>query len=289
MYNEVAMSELPQPAGQVEVQRWLGRCMLRLQQYEHLMKVLLAHHELAGPVESLKAQQTANITKVSDKTLGTLVKSLFESYAVPHGFERELLPEDKTPTDRISMAMSYRISMPPERLAEVRASVEKLVEMRNDLVHHFIERFDLWSDVGCHAALHHLQSCYERIDGHHTELLAWAKSMDEATAHMASFFQTDSFRDMFLHGIAPDGTFEWQASGIVRVLREAAQKHSESGWTRLDRAREWLHTNHPDQNPAKYGCRTWPQVLTESKLFDLVYRPAEDGRKVGWYRERLSK
>ncbi|MEZ5663954.1 MAG: hypothetical protein R3E94_10580 [Burkholderiaceae bacterium] len=31
----------------------------------------------------------------SDKTLGALVKSLFESCAVPDGFERELLPEDK--------------------------------------------------------------------------------------------------------------------------------------------------------------------------------------------------
>jgi hypothetical protein len=288
MDNEAAMTA-PRPAGQLEIQRWLGLCLLRLQQYERLIKVLLAHHELAGPVDSLEAQRTANIAKVSDKTLGTLVKSLFESYAVPHGFERELLPENKIPSDRISMAMSYRMNMAPERLAEVRASVEELVQMRNELVHHFIERFDLWSEVGCHAALSHLQSCYERIDSHHTELLGWTKSMAEAKAHMASIFQTDSFRDMLLNGIAPDGTVEWQSSGIVRVLRAAAQTQSEGGWTRLDKARDWLEANHPEQKPAKYGCRTWPQVLTESKLFDLVYRPGEDGKRQGWYRERLSK
>lgn len=57
--------------------------------------------------------------KASDKTLGTLVKWLFDSYAVPDGFERELLPEDKVPTDRISMAISDRMTMAPERLAEV--------------------------------------------------------------------------------------------------------------------------------------------------------------------------
>ena len=93
--------------------------MLRLQQYERLMKTLLAHHELAGPADTLEAQRAANLEKVSDKTLGTLVKSLFERYAVPDEFERELLPEDKVPTDRISMAISYRTTMARERLAEV--------------------------------------------------------------------------------------------------------------------------------------------------------------------------
>jgi len=105
------MTDQPRPQGQLDVQRWLGRCMLRLQQYERLMKTLLAHHELAGPADTLEAQRAANLEKVSDKTLGTLVKSLFESYAVPDGFERELLPEDKVPTDRISMAISYRMTM----------------------------------------------------------------------------------------------------------------------------------------------------------------------------------
>lgn len=282
------MIEQPRPERQLEVQRWLGRCMLRLQQYERLMKTLLAHHELAGPVDTLEAQRAASVEKVSDKTLGTLVKSLFESYAVPDGFERELLPEDKVPTDRIAMAMSYRITMAPERLAEVRAGIEELVRMRNELVHHFIERFDLWSDAGCAAALSHLESCYERIDRHHAELLGWVKSMDEARAHMAAFAQTDAFHELMVNGIAPDGTFEWSATGIVRVLREAAQELAEGGWTQLDRACIWMASHHPDQTPNKYGCRSWPQVLTECGRFDFVYRAGDDGRRVGWFRERPS-
>lgn len=262
--------------------------MLRLQQYERLMKTLLAHHELAGPADTLEAQRAANLEKVSDKTLGTLVKSLFESYAVTDGFERELLPEDKVPTDRISMAISYRMTMAPERLAEVRAQIEELVVMRNELVHHFIERFDLWSDPGCEAALRHLEHCYQRIDHHHNELVGWVKTMDEARAHMAVFAETDAFHDMVANGIAPDGTFDWTHTGIVRVLREASEALSEGGLTRLDRARDWIAAHHPDQTPSKYGCRTWPQVLSESKLFELVYRVGDDGKRVGWFRERLA-
>jgi hypothetical protein len=40
-------NEEPQ-AQQREVERLLGRCLLRLQQYEHLMKAIVAHHDLSG-------------------------------------------------------------------------------------------------------------------------------------------------------------------------------------------------------------------------------------------------
>ncbi len=262
--------------------------MLRLQQYERLMKTLLAHHELAGPTDTLETQRAANLEKVSDKTLGTLVKLLFESYVVPDGFEREVFPEDKIPTDRTFMVICHRIIMAPERLAEARAQIEELVVMRNDLVHHFIERFDLWSDQGCVAALCHLKHCYQRIDHCHNELLTWGKTMDQAPSHMVAFPETDVFHDMVGNGIAPDGTIDWTQTGIVRVLREASERLADSGWTRLDKAREWMTANHADQTPSKYGCRTWPQVLSESKLFELEYRVGGDGKRMGWFRERLT-
>jgi len=56
--------------------------MLRIQQYERLMKALLTHHEVAGPVDTLEAQRATCIEKLSDKSLGTLVKALFESCTV---------------------------------------------------------------------------------------------------------------------------------------------------------------------------------------------------------------
>ncbi|MBP6901962.1 MAG: OST-HTH/LOTUS domain-containing protein [Burkholderiaceae bacterium] len=250
------------------------------------MKSILAHHELAGPVETLEAQRAARVEKLADKTLGTLVKVLFDSYAVADGYERDLLPDDTTPTDRASMAVSHRLTMEPERLAETKAAVEELVAMRNQLVHHLIEQFDLWSEDGCAAAMEHLEGCYARIDHHHRELVAWADGMEQARALMASFAQTEVFHDLMVNGIAPDGSFSWRSAGIVRVLRQAAKELSEDGWTSLERARRWMEVAHPEQTPSKYGCRTWPQVLTESRQFDLAYRVGEDGRKAAWFRLR---
>lgn len=263
----------------------MGRCLLRLQQYERLMKAMLSHHELGGPMEELDAQRAARVEKFSDKSLGTLVKALFERYVVVEGTEKPVLDDAKIPIDRISMSFQFHMEMAEERRAEVRAAIDDLVLMRNELVHHLIERFDVWTDQGCVAAVEHLNQSYERIDRHFEELRQWAQSMDDARAHAATFAQSEVFLDMVLNGIAPDGTFDWPQTGIVRVLREAANARAAvEGWVKLDEATAWLAEHHPDQVPQKYHCGSWPQVLSESKSFRLENRRAEDGQRVAWYR-----
>jgi hypothetical protein len=206
-----------QPELQRNVQRLLGRCLLRIQQYERLMKAMLAEHELAGPVEVLSTQRTTRVEKLSDKSLGTLVKSLFETCIVPDGFERDLLPQDKTPTDRVSMAFSVRLSMAQENWTQAKSAIEELVALRNDMVHHLVEQFDLWTEEGCIAASRHLEEGYGRIDQRYGELHEWAKGLAALREDAAAFMQTDAFRDLLVDGIEPDGSFEWPNAGVVRV------------------------------------------------------------------------
>jgi hypothetical protein len=266
-----------------DVQRQLGRCLLRLQHYEGLMKTLLAHSELGGSVGQLEAQFAARIKKFSGKSLGTLVNALFESYVVPLGQDDPSPPDGKAPTDQISMKFRFRLEMDEERRSAVKAAVEDLVQMRNDLVHRLVERFDVWTEDGCAAAVEHLYGCYDRIDGHYKELRQWAEALDQARTDAAAFVRSDAFTDLVVNGIAPDGTFDWSHTGIVRVLREAADRLAKDGWVRLDKALAWIAAQHPEQTPKKYRCRTWPQVLSESRCFRLEYREGDAGR-VAWYR-----
>lgn len=274
------------PEAQREVQRLLGRCLLRIQQYERLMKGLLAQHELAGSQEGLQDQRARRSEKFSDKTLGTLVKSLLETCVVPEGFERDLLPQDRVPADRTLMAFSCRVSIEPGQWAQTRTAIEELVKLRNDLVHHLIERFDVWAEEGCIAAARHLQESYERIDRHCLQLQSWAKGMEAARTAAASLIQSEAFHDLWVNGIAPDGSFEWPATGIVGALREGIQVLAGTGWARLDELRAWLAQHHPGQVPEKYACRTWPQVLSESRQFELQYRPGSADRRTAWVRCR---
>ncbi len=65
---------------QHEVQRKLGRCLLRIQQYEHLMKSLLASRQLAGPAAAFEALRSARADTLATKSLGHLVGELTGSF-----------------------------------------------------------------------------------------------------------------------------------------------------------------------------------------------------------------
>ena len=119
--------EKPGPENQRDVQRLLGRCMLRIQQYENALKTLLAHHEASGTVEEIKAQPAIRSEKLSGQTLGQLANLLFESFVVPEGFESDLQPEGKTPTDRVLFAHSVRMTLEPDQWQETKAAVQQLV------------------------------------------------------------------------------------------------------------------------------------------------------------------
>ncbi|CAN7331162.1 hypothetical protein LJR074_001842 [Acidovorax sp. LjRoot74] len=275
------------PEIQLEVQRLLGRCMVRIQQYEKSLKVLLAHHELAGPAETLEVQQTLRAQKLSNQTLGQLAGLLFETFVVPEGFERELLPEDKTPTDRISFAHSFRITQAPEQWEQTKAAIQELVSLRNELVHHFLYRFDLWDEQGCINAMAYLQEAFQRIDTHYQELRAWLMTLHQGRVALASFVQSDAYLNLLINGINPDGSFEWRDTGIVRALREEVQALASDDGVPLKTLQAQMHARHPTQTPQKYRCSSWQQVLTESCEFDLTYRrDSQTGPKTAWVRLR---
>lgn len=280
------MQNVPAPAIQRDVQRLMGRCLLRLQQYERLMKAMLANHELVGTMDKLAELRASKEKAHSNKTLGQLTTALFETLVVPEGVERDLLPDDTTPTDRISFAFSTRVPMESARLAEAQRALAELVRVRNDLVHHFIDQFDLWTEAGCGEAITHLTDTYIRIDSHYEELQAWCRGMVEANQLADQFIRSGAYREWQANCFAPDGTINWPMSGIVSALREATVHLSVEGWTSLEAAKTWLQATYPEQTPEKYGCRSWQQVLAESKLFELTYRTDESGRKCRWFKTR---
>jgi hypothetical protein len=274
---------------QHEVQRKLGRCMLRLQQYERLLKAMVAGMALEGPLEQLQATRAGQVASASGKSLGTLVRMFTGGHLTLAPSECEKEPGDTSSgaqsADVAWASMRFSISMSPERYAQTTAGLAELVALRNDLVHHLIERFDISDENGCRAATMHLESCYEKIDGHCQLLKTWATGVAESQALASSYWQSKAFEDAFVHGINPDGSVCWPGSSIVECLREAETACQVDGWTSLDAAIVYISRAAPDQVPSRYGCKTWRQVLKKYEQFESRSDPASDSeRGATWYR-----
>ncbi|MCW5260647.1 hypothetical protein D5045_10605 [Verminephrobacter eiseniae] len=268
---------------QREVQRLLGRCLLRLQQYEELMKAIVAHHEISAAGSPLASDQEQRIADAASKTLGTLVGTLLGSYVTTD--EAEAASESDARDDIISFKVKMNLRMSVEDYDRTKNELKELVLLRNNLVHHFIDQHDLWSLDGCRGAHDTLTAAYVRIDQHFEQLRGWAEHMDQARRLMAEFAQSDTFHDLVIHGIAQDGSVDWPAARIVRALREATAELAVEGWTPVASAGRWIAERLPEHLPAKYGCSSWRQVVHESRLFELRYRDV-GGQRAAWYRAK---
>jgi hypothetical protein len=274
---------------QLEMQRKLGRCMLRLQQYERLLKSMVASMAVEGPLEQLQSVRARQKAGAEDKSLGTLVRMFTGSHLTPASSTGEADPSDASAGDKSSdvawASMRFNISMSPERHAQTKAGLAELVALRNDLVHHLIERFDISDKSGCRSASSHLDSCYEQIDGHCKLLKTWATTLVESQALASSYLQSKAFEDMFVHGINQDGSVCWPRSTIVECLREAETACQVDGWTSLDAAIAYLSRTASDQVPSRYGCKTWRQLLKKYEQFEFRSDPGSEGKRgEAWYR-----
>lgn len=271
---------------QHEVQRLLGRCLLRLQQYEILMKRILALHDVTGPSPQLVARQDKRVEKLATTNLGRLAQILFESFVVIRSSnDSEATAPDPGAGDEVRFRTVTRMQMEPQDYAVTKKAVEELIQMRNSLVHHFIEEFDVWSADGCAKGAQHLVVCHERIDGHFEQLSSWAAAIQEAARVQISFLNSPEFVD-FLDGIGPEGQIMWPETGIARCLIEATSLRAPDGWTRLDEAVIFISEKYPEQNLKRYGCTSWPQAVDRSQAFDLRHRGDVGAPKISWYRER---
>lgn len=95
----------------------LGRCLLRLQQYEHLIKAIVAHHEIAGPAHSLESIRAERVADTASKTLGTLVGQLIGSYVVADAADASTDLSAGASDNVISFGMRMQLSLSAEDYA----------------------------------------------------------------------------------------------------------------------------------------------------------------------------
>lgn len=272
---------------QHEVERWLGRCMLRVQQYEQLIKAMVAHHGVSAPILEVERVRASQINSTARKTLGTLVGDLLGTYAIA---DKNGLIED-TPINSSEnvnwFAMQTSVGLSDADFAQAERELREMVGLRNNLVHHFIEQHDMSSVDGCSRAQDALVTAYSRIDKNLVQLREWAEEMKNVQQAMSDFMQSEVFTDWLVNGIAPDGRVDWNVSGIARALREAFRVLATDGWAPVFEAGRWIAERYPEQLPAKYGCQSWRQVVHESPIFELRYF-GMNGDRTACYREKES-
>lgn len=277
---------------QREVERKFGRAVLRLQQYERLTKQLLAEQDVAGPAGEFLSIKVRERDAVAKKTLGQLVGDLAQNCLAERADQSDCGDESEAaPPLGMSLPwvrMRFQVELPEGGCEATQQRLADLVALRNELVHHFLDKHDLRTPVGCALADAHLDACLTQVDACYDEMRRWTEGMVATRRLTANFLNSPAATDFLVHGIAPDGTVEWGYSTIVNLLRDAeGALAAPDGWTSLQEAIGYIGTCEPEHTPKKYGCRSWRQILHESQQFEVRKKQTSPTLQTEiWYRSR---
>lgn len=259
-----------------EVLRRVGRNLVIFQQIEHSLKLLVANHKNAGPIDKYAKNLQVRAACINKQMLGHLVERYATEVLRDAG---EVVPEEERPADWF--AFSFQISGETDFIEALRSDLQVMTDERNELVHHFLPRWQPGNDEVLTEALAYLDAQRERVQPMHEHLRSTIQRLHESARVFAEFVANPEYEKQM-------ELFWLQASPLVTLLCEvAAQYHRQDGWTYLAQAGDLATRELPDEVKhlrERYGFKTLKQLLIGAEFFDVLDEPLTGGRFRTLYR-----
>jgi hypothetical protein len=244
-----------------EVLRRIGRNVVIFQQVEHLLRFLNAHSEVVGPASQLSVRVEERVAAVHKNTMGELAGKLVSSVL-------QAQPEHQSPDeiDEVWFGFRFSVGVDAEFVDRHDREMRALVDARNDLIHHFLPRWQSAVNGDSDRALAYLD--VQRADAvRMTERLqGWAHSLKAGRKRLAAFWASpEGERQMELAFL--------QGSRLVAMLGEIAMRTARpDGWALLSTAGHLIKREAPaelDDLRKRFGYPNLKGVLLASELFDV--------------------
>lgn len=254
-----------------EVLRRIGRNVVIFQQVEHLLKLLNAHSDVIGPASQLAERIELRVAAVQTNTMGDLAGKLVSGVLRPQA--------ERSAPDQIDepwFGFRFTVGSDAEFVDRHDREMQALVSARNDLIHHFLPRWQSAANGDADSALIYLDA--QRADAVRMleRLQGWAKALKAGRQQLADYWESpEGHRQMELAFL--------QGSRLVALLGEIAVRAARpDGWTLLSTAGQLIKREVPselDDMRARFGCQNLKGVLLASELFDVHEEPTTAGTR----------
>ncbi|MFM2058244.1 MAG: hypothetical protein RLY71_2629 [Pseudomonadota bacterium] len=247
-----------------EVFRRMGRNLLHFQHIEQLLKFLIANARLEGPLPDLGTILEVRTAKVHTQTMGHLAGRLVDDLYIE---TRDIAGELDDQADDGASGFRFSVLAEPTVVAQDAAELRAVVESRNELIHHFLPRWNPTCIESTRAAM-------EFLDGQRAKALPVLEQLKSTATSLASM------RDQHAQLLASPEfrqNFEllWlRSSRLVQLLAEIAEAEARAdGWMSLAVAGTLIKRREPaelEEIAERYGHKTLKQVLLASGYFDVL-------------------
>lgn len=180
----------------------------------------------------------------------------------------EPVPEEEWPEDWFSFV--FRVSGDTEFVATMRRDLQLMTDERNELVHHFLPRWQPASEDQLNAALAYLDAQREKVMPMHTHLTEMARQLTQTGEHLLAFISSPEY--------AQQSELLWlHSSPLVQLLSDVAkQVKRKDGWTYLAHAGKLAAQALPEEVKhlrERYGFKTLKKLLIGCEAFEIFDEP----------------
>jgi hypothetical protein len=180
------------------VDQKIGRNVVLFQQMEALLKTLLVSSNSSGFLRNVKVEYQQRVDSVDRLTMGTLTRQ-FSKEVLFNSEETKPEPEEWTEEDLSDawVSTNFQVNLDTSGRQEFEKTLTTIVQMRNELIHQLLPKFDLDSTEGASEAIQYLDQQYEQIRPTFTQLTSFITNLHEAHKAIASLIASDAYKQDF--------------------------------------------------------------------------------------------
>jgi hypothetical protein len=288
MENNIALDNLLN-----EVQRKLGRNLILFQCIEHMMKDMLINQEITiskNEVGFISNQQVRKDT-FTKQTMGQISKQFFSDTFRHFGQNyNDESTEDSDVDLSTKFKMKHEIECNKDFIEERAQKLDEVINERNELVHHFVPKWNFDDYESLHAAENYLDRQRERALPEFELLKSLSQNFMDSRKLLAEILNSDEGFNLF--SLAP----LLNTKHILCLIEYANSCKRPDGWALLSSAglficktipedqrlaeREWIKKQHRVSSLKEIvemsGYFETHQELTEKSGIRLLYRIKPD-------------
>lgn len=253
-----------------DVFREIGKNVVAFQVVAHLLKALVSVGRIEGVASELAAERERRMAQTAMMTMGGLASR----------FADEILraPIDDSnkvsATNEIRISFSFGFESDDAFCAQQKQALKTLVEQRNELIHHFVPKWDWKSVESMRDALQQLGLQRGHTEAQRDFLKEVWRVYNETAKEHAAFFSSDEFARHF--------ELLWlQQCRIVSLLREFAMQSARvDAYASVAGAGTFLHTHAKDDVliiKTRYGFAGLLALIVGAELFEVIAEPTANG------------
>ncbi|MEQ1559889.1 MAG: L-threonylcarbamoyladenylate synthase [Methyloglobulus sp.] len=253
-----------------EVLRKIGRNVILFQDIERMLKFLTiagSHFGYLSELPALLQRKADTIQKLTmGQAAGLFLGNMYSDIEEYKETEEEL--------KEIRLSFQFNVKCDGSSFETKKQMLSSIVADRNELIHHFLSKYNLQTIESCLEAEECLDQQRDKILPQHKELLNLVKYLRETLKEYDELVNSEEFQKQL-------ELVNVRQSIVVQLLEDVSKQMARpDGWALLSLAGQLVKQHAPEELVAfnkKHGSITLKKTIVATGLFDLKEESTSKG------------